>query len=235
MDEEVVLTGASSLTAGRSETSIGCTGCADALIRLFRGRKATEATSVFKGHTQPVRALTRLAADRFVSAGNDGSIRLWSLAGDAIFTLPGHDAFIYSLATLPDGSLVSCGEDRSVRVWSGKDGECEQVIVLPAVTVWSVATTPKGDIVAGASDNIVRVFTRQKDRMADEAALRVRRLPLHSFFPVGSTPYRTTRPRYRRQRSIQRKLATSKRLTCPAPRLSPARVGPRPVSFPMRS
>lgn len=90
-------------------------------------------------------------------------------------SIVGHDAFAYGLATLPDGALVSCGEDRSVRVWRESDGECEQVIVLPAVSVWNVATTPKGDIVAGSSDNTARVFTRRKERMADEAAVKVRR------------------------------------------------------------
>jgi phospholipase A-2-activating protein len=68
------------------------------------------------------------------------------------------------LAVLPSGDLVSSSEDRSVRVW--KDGECAQVLVHPAISVWTVSTLPNGDIVSGASDKIVRVFSASEDRWA---------------------------------------------------------------------
>jgi len=151
------------------------TGAADNLIRLFIGDTADAATRVYKGHTQPVRALARhpdLATETFVSAGNDGSVRLWSLSGDQLAQLAGHDSFVYSLAPLPIGQgLVSGGEDRSVRVWRDADGECEQTITLPAISVWTVATLSSGDVVAGTNDGTIRIFSREPDRFADAAAL----------------------------------------------------------------
>lgn len=49
------------------------------------------------------------------------------------------------------------------------DGECAQVIIHPAISVWSVSTMPNGDIVSGCSDSIIRVFSNSEDRWASEA------------------------------------------------------------------
>ena len=46
-------------------------------------------------------------------------IRVWTLGGDAVYTLSGHTSFVYSLSVLPNGDIVSAGEDRTVRVWQG--------------------------------------------------------------------------------------------------------------------
>lgn len=52
------------------------------------------------------------------------------------------------------------------------DGECAQVIVHPAISVWSVSTMPNSDIVSGCSDGVVRVFSDSEDRWASEADLK---------------------------------------------------------------
>ncbi len=115
-------------------------------------------------------------------------IHVWTLEGDTIHTLSGHTSFVYTLSLLPSGDLVSGGEDRSVRVWKGAyivecmssktlimclDGECAQVIVLPAISVWAVSTMPNGDIVAGTSDGVIRVFSEKEERWADLQTLKV--------------------------------------------------------------
>ncbi|GAA6016549.1 hypothetical protein JCM10207_002836 [Rhodosporidiobolus poonsookiae] len=151
------------------------TGAADNQIRLFKGDKLVR---TFSGHTQAVRALAKLdsgagggeAGELFASASNDGTIRLWSLStGACVKVLSGHDSFVYSLSAIPDalgGGLVSGGEDRTVRIWRAADGECEQTIVVPAVSVWCVAVLANGDIACGASDGLVRVYTRSEERVA---------------------------------------------------------------------
>lgn len=53
------------------------------------------------------------------------------------------------------------------------DGDCAQVIVLPAISVWAVSTMPNGDIVSGSSDGLVRVFSESEDRWADAEDLKV--------------------------------------------------------------
>ena len=54
------------------------------------------------------------------------------------------------------------------------DGECSQVIIHPAISVWAVSTMPNGDIVSGTSDGVVRVFSQQEGRWASEPDLKVR-------------------------------------------------------------
>ncbi|KAL8688467.1 MAG: hypothetical protein Q9218_005629 [Villophora microphyllina] len=143
------------------------TGCADQIIRVFS--TTGKLLNTIKGSTDVVRALCRVSSNHpsgsdFASAGNDGIIRLWKLAGKQIVELHGHENFIYSLASLPNGELVSSGEDRTVRIWSGN--ECIQTITHPAISVWSVAASENGDIVSGASDKKVRVFSRVQNRQA---------------------------------------------------------------------
>jgi hypothetical protein len=46
------------------------------------------------------------------------------------------------------------------------DGECAQVLVHPAISVWTVSTLPNGDIVSGSSDKMVRIFSASEERWA---------------------------------------------------------------------
>ena len=52
------------------------------------------------------------------------------------------------------------------------DGECEQTLVHPAISVWSVSAMPNGDIVTGCSDGIVRVFSAQEEHWAPADQLK---------------------------------------------------------------
>lgn len=66
------------------------------------------------------------------------------------------------------------------------DGECSQVIVLPAISVWAVSTMPNGDIVSGTSDGMVRVFSESEDRWANSEDLKVSALIIK---PTLYAPY----------------------------------------------
>jgi phospholipase A-2-activating protein len=150
------------------------TGCADKLIRVFH--PAGKLRRTIRGSTDVVRALCKLPANhpsgaQFASAGNDATIRLWTLEGVEVAQLHGHESFIYSLASLPSGEVASSSEDRTVRIWKGD--QCVQTITHPAISVWSVAVcADNGDIVTGASDRIVRIFSRSKDRQAPASILQ---------------------------------------------------------------
>ncbi|KAJ1823007.1 WD repeat protein Lub1 [Coemansia sp. RSA 2599] len=123
----------------------------------------------YQGHTDCVRALAALPDGRFASAGNDCTVRIWSLDGSCEAVLQGHTSFIYSLSVLPSGAIVSGGEDRSVRVW--KNSEPEHVIMVPATSVWAVAALDNGDVACGTSDGRVRVFSTDAARLASPEAL----------------------------------------------------------------
>ncbi|TFK76208.1 phospholipase A-2-activating protein [Pluteus cervinus] len=143
------------------------TGSADKTIKLWQGQKLVQ---TFTGHQDAVRGLALMPDIGFASCSNDSEIRVWTLGGDVVYTLSGHTSFVYSLSVLPNGDIVSSGEDRSVRVW--QDGECKQVIVHPAISVWAVSTLPNGDIVSGSSDGVVRVFSASEERWASAEDLK---------------------------------------------------------------
>lgn len=52
------------------------------------------------------------------------------------------------------------------------DGECSQVIVHPAISVWAVSTMPNGDIISGSSDGVIRVFSESEERWATASELK---------------------------------------------------------------
>ncbi|KIK94279.1 hypothetical protein PAXRUDRAFT_828136 [Paxillus rubicundulus Ve08.2h10] len=139
------------------------TASADRSIKFWIQHKVMH---TYEGHRDAVRGLALVPDIGFASCSNDSEIRVWTMGGDVVYTLSGHTSFVYSLSVLPNGDVVSAGEDRSVRVW--RDGECAQVIVHPAISVWTVSTMPNGDIVSGCSDGVVRVFSDSAERWASE-------------------------------------------------------------------
>ncbi|OBZ65658.1 Phospholipase A-2-activating protein [Grifola frondosa] len=143
------------------------TGSADNTIKLWNQHKNVR---TYPGHTQAVRGLALITDIGFASCSNDSEIRIWTMEGDLIYTLSGHTSFVYSISVLPNGDIISGGEDRSVRIWH--DGECAQIIVHPAISVWTVSTMPNGDIVTGCSDGIVRVFSTAEERWAPAGELK---------------------------------------------------------------
>ncbi|KAF9227767.1 PFU-domain-containing protein [Gyrodon lividus] len=139
------------------------TASADRTIKFWIQHKVMQ---TYEGHRDAVRGLAVVPDIGFASCSNDSEIRVWTMGGDVVYTLSGHTSFVYSLSILPNGDVVSAGEDRSVRVWRG--GECAQIIVHPAISVWTVSTMPNGDIVSGCSDGVVRVFSDSEERWASE-------------------------------------------------------------------
>ncbi|KAF9970764.1 hypothetical protein BGZ73_006474 [Actinomortierella ambigua] len=149
------------------EHNVVVTASADKTIGMWKDGKRFKTIT---GHDDCVRSLTLLPGIGFVSCGNDGAVIVWSNEGTPLQALDGHTSFVYSLAALPTGEIFSSGEDRTVRVWEG--GKCTQAIVHPCVSVWCVTAFPNGDIASGGSDGVVRIFTRNKERVADEATLK---------------------------------------------------------------
>lgn len=126
---------------------------------------------IFSGHSDVVQCICAIDGQRFASAGNDCSIRLWRLGAESPYqVLEGHDSLIYSVCWSPRTSeLYTSSEDHSVRVWRSAPTSdmlvTVQVIQHPCV-VWSVAVTADAKIVTGGSDHTVRVWTRDYDHIA---------------------------------------------------------------------
>ena len=76
----------------------------------------------FQGHEGPVRGLAFVgSADQLLSAGQDGALRWWQLAGPGeprALALTGHTGAIVGLQVDAGGELaVSVGADQTLRVW----------------------------------------------------------------------------------------------------------------------
>lgn len=100
------------------------------------------------------------------------TIRIWTLGGDVLTVLQGHNSFIYSLISIPTtagGGLASSGEDGIIKIWNDEDGEEDQQILVPALSVWSLTSLANGDLACGCSDDLIWVFTRDEARAADAA------------------------------------------------------------------
>lgn len=136
------------------------TGSGDKTIKLWRDGICVKTMT---SHTDAVRALQLVPDIGFISASNDGTVKLWSSDGDELACYACHDQYIYSVAVLSSSEFVTCSEDKSLRVF--KDGQPAQTIQHPGV-VWSVAVLPNGDIVTGCQDGVVRVWTRSAARAA---------------------------------------------------------------------
>jgi len=141
------------------------TASADRTIKLWSGE---ECSHTYTGHTDVVRALANIPNLGFLSASNDGTVRLWELGGSCLSTFQASESFVYAISVLPSGEWMTCSEDRTVRLWGGASGDCLQSITHPS-TVWAVKGLPNGDIVAGCADGNAYVWTREDARVAAPA------------------------------------------------------------------
>jgi hypothetical protein len=122
-------------------------GSADATVRVWAPGLAgadDDPEHLLEGHAGAVRALAPMhARGCFASAGDDATVRVWSLAGadpcdeddDGAAAAPasahmgppsprcaavlsGHGDAVYALAALPRGRLLSGSADRTLRLWA---------------------------------------------------------------------------------------------------------------------
>ncbi len=134
----------------------------DCVVRLYDVATGKELRDL-KGHKDPVwRAIFTPDGRRVVSAGMDGTLRLWNVGdGRELKRVEVADkANVSSLAVSPDGRWLLTGDNQSrLALWSLDDLEMEREHRGSAQVVRSVAFSPDGRrALSGGDDYVVRLW-----------------------------------------------------------------------------
>ena len=117
----------------------------------------------FEGHTDRVMAVVALPdAKQILTAGHDGTIRLWDVDSGAEVRQFGEPGLaVQCLDVSADGKfLVSGGRDNLVRVWEIETGAAWAELIGHSGAVWDVSFSPDGGYLLSAShDQSVRLWT----------------------------------------------------------------------------
>jgi WD40 repeat protein/serine/threonine protein kinase len=116
---------------------------------------------VLRGHTCPVSgAVFTLDGTRLVSAGHDGSIKMWDAAtGREVANLQGHDDVIHCLAASTDGRRFASGSwDGTVKVWDARKGDLLKTLGDHPGKVLRVLFVPDTPWLAAASYSSLKLW-----------------------------------------------------------------------------
>ena len=83
---------------------------------------------------------------KIVSANNDNTVNVWSIATGECMTLQGHKGWVYCAQFSPDGTnIVSASSDKTVRVWRAHTGDCVRTFKGHDDWVISASCSPRWD------------------------------------------------------------------------------------------
>lgn len=101
------------------------------------------------------------------TASEDGTARLWSIAGKSLTQLKGHRQKVMSISFSPDGqSLATAGEDKTVRLWN-LSGQQLALLKGHENTVMSVQFSPDGQrLLTASEDGTARLWDRSGKQLA---------------------------------------------------------------------
>ena len=143
------------------------TGGADAVVRVYEygPRGATlRAIAELNGHSGPVLCMGFLPGGDLVTAGRDGTLRVWDVATGALLrSLSFHTGPVNAVAFpgLVHGTpwCATASDDRTVRVWQPGIGRMVRILRGADAPLLSLAMVPDGSrLLVGGSDGLVRLL-----------------------------------------------------------------------------
>lgn len=130
-----------------------------ARIYQFSGNSWKE-IRLLKGHYGGVlRVSFSLVEPIVATAGSDGTVRLWNLAGKQLALMKGHAGPIYRVKFSPDGkTIATAGHDRTVRLWN-LSGQQLAVMRSYQSKAYGISFSPNGKhLVSAGTDYVVRFW-----------------------------------------------------------------------------
>ncbi len=154
----------------------------DQIIHVFPSDGSSE-PRLLRGHDDAIYMVAFARDESFmVSAGDDGTVRIWDTGSRRSRVLRGHDDDVFRVAVSPDGKwIASVGLDSEVRIWPAHLDEGR--VLEHGKTLAGVAYTPDGQLVTLAYDGSLRAWTAGAEtRVVDIGqacdVLRVRQRPI---------------------------------------------------------
>lgn len=137
-----------------------------------------EATQYGKADKPQTRAAA-LRAGVLATAGEDGTVRLWSLvSGESLKTIPAHKKPVTSLAVTADGQwLITGSQDGTAKLWQLPSGKLMRSLNDNQGLIHAVAVDSKGERLAtGSAEGTLQLWTIQNGALlqtwqADEGAV----------------------------------------------------------------
>jgi len=125
---------------------------------------------------------------QFVSAGMDGTVRLWDIAsGVEIRRFNGHKGPVESVSASPAGDyLLSCSQDKTIRLWKVETGKEVRRFLGHGGWVYGVAFSPDGKLALSAGTRWGGTANDDFPRLWDvETGHEIRRFQGHSDAILG--------------------------------------------------
>jgi len=111
---------------------------------------------------------------RMITAGYDGTARVWNEKGECLHVLKGHDSSVLACSMSADGRrMITAGDDRTARVWNEK-GECLHVLKGHEDWVRACSMSADGRRAITGSAGAIRFWASEPGTDAWKCALELR-------------------------------------------------------------
>jgi len=133
-------------------------GDAAGMIQLWDLDRRTEVER-FPAHAGAVTSIRLLPDDRIISAGTDGTVKIWLPKRSGVLALKGYPNALRKVAFSPDSHLVAvAGLDSKVFVWDAREGHLAGTYAGHSREAAAMAFRRDGCVASAGADQTVRMW-----------------------------------------------------------------------------